>query len=174
MTILCFCLEKGYGVTQDKAKGLKTYEAAAKKGDKHAMYNAGLLYSGINPGKAFFYFEQAANLSHLRASNELESCYYDGFGVTRDLYEARDIFRISSTFREASNSALNFGGMLMLGEGGDAELVDGFARICEAASLRNESAVQLVEEIIKLVKEKTGIFGVRVEGRKMNEDKVKE
>jgi len=100
---LGLCYETGYGVTKDINQAIEWYEKAAEQGNMNAQnaldrVTALNITDQIRQADAFFenkqykdaipLYEKAADAGNADAQNKLGDCYYNGYGVTKDMDRA--------------------------------------------------------------------------------------
>ena len=83
----------GWGVAQDKARGIELFIAAAAGGICNAAYNLAIAYDkGYHVSQSYYqsfqYYAQAAKLGNIEAIHAIGSFYYWGQGVDRDYTKA--------------------------------------------------------------------------------------
>ena len=91
----------GWGVPQNKERGLALLRTAAEAGVLNAAYNLAVAYDNgyfvaKSHYKAFVYYAQAARLCSVEAMHAVGSFYYWGQGVEQDYGKARRWYRKSA------------------------------------------------------------------------------
>jgi len=108
------CLDQGWGVAPSQSLAERWFRKAAERGLDWGMYNLGTLLTlgqnGVRQDKheAFYWFEKAAALGHVKSINILGGFYEDGWVVKRDRVIARDHYHraaVGGDFRGQFNYA---------------------------------------------------------------------
>ena len=98
MYMLGKCYYEGFGTPKDIDMAYSTFVYGTHKEDADCYYMSGLLiYSGeVKPvfgdNQGASYFKSAADLGHPEATYYLARCYHDGFGVSRNLEKAFELY----------------------------------------------------------------------------------
>ncbi|KAH8047520.1 hypothetical protein JL720_16093 [Aureococcus anophagefferens] len=108
MVNLGFLLETGDGVKLDVRKANQLYKMAAELGDATAQYNLGNNNARAgNFDAAFSYFKSSASQGYFNAFYGLGKCLENGYGVDRDLDEAKRWYaRVAAKGDEEAIAAL--------------------------------------------------------------------
>jgi len=99
--------EEGKGVSQDFAKAMRLYRAAAAGGNISALNNIGWLYErakGVprDYAQAMLWYRKAANGGLATAMNNIGLLYYTGLGVPQDYAQAASWFEKAAQAGDAN------------------------------------------------------------------------
>lgn len=112
---LGLCYLNGRGIEENNEEGVKWLELAVSQNNYYAMETLSVVYyvgEKVTQAfdKAFSYAETAYNngRNYGYAPYVLGMCYYNGFGVTKDLAKAEEYLRESNEFNAIKFVMLNF------------------------------------------------------------------
>jgi TPR repeat protein len=146
-----YAFQVGEGRPKNYAESLKYYTVAYYNGIDAAAHNISEMYStggfGItkNVNKVVEWCGRSNTSTSLHL---LATCYYNGDGVSRNFPEARRNFKAAGNFPD---SQYMLGVMLLRGEGGPVNLVEGVKCIDRAAKRGHEKALVLKQSIINVL-----------------------
>lgn len=110
-------LQDGLAGDADIAEAVRTFTAAADKGNKYAMYNLGSIYQNVeeyrNLDKAVEWYEKAGAAGHAGAFYKLGDIYY--YGEKADTAKAKEYYLKSAEM--GYSDSMNMLGYLCLSEG---------------------------------------------------------
>lgn len=89
MSRLAYLFDVGAGVPADKARAMRLYQQAWRRGSHVAAHNIAILYREQGKSRAMFrWFQKAALNGDGSAQLDMAKCYLDGTGVRRNMQAA--------------------------------------------------------------------------------------
>jgi len=147
------CYYEGAGVEQNTVEALKWHELAAAQGCEASMHNIGCILSlggdGVSQDHelSFDWFLKAEEAGSERSINRVAICYYKSQGVAKNLTTARSWFRHGCSWRVGCKFMLGF--MMLQGEGGPKEFIDGMSLVDQTANEGWSEANDLLEKYME-------------------------
>lgn len=144
----------GYdGITPNYAAALRWYNTYIDNGgsDSVAFYNMGIIYfygrgTYEDKGKAFYYFQQAANKGHNDSYNWIGYFYYNGCGVVPQNFTEAIRWYNAYINNNGSDSVAfyNMGTMYFYGRGTNADKNTAYKYFQQAAYMGNTNAISMI------------------------------